>query len=1321
MAFDDDPMMALAAAVADGSSIEWSLLESNAESDEQRDVIRCLRTLADLAAVHRSGPLAVDALAAPPPALDNGELTELKDGRYVIERCLGKGGFGVVYQAYDHERHAHIALKSLNRADAASLYDLKNEFRKLADLSHPNLVSLYELFADEGQWFIAMELVKGTDFLSYVRGGPARERPGATREDRVQLACDLTRLEGALSQLAEALYYLHAHGKLHRDIKPSNVLVTEAGQLKVLDFGLAADLAPEPGGDTLHIRGTPAYVSPEHALGEPASEASDWYSVGVMLFESLTAQRPYHGTYLEVLAAKQHTDAPEPASVCRDVPERMNALCRDLLARRPMARPSDAEVVARLRAMRPSASTSTHTRIRRSERPPFVGRGAQLAVLHRAFSASMLGRTQTVYVHGASGMGKTALVRQFIKELRGREADAVVLEGRCYERESVPYKALDNLVDGLSRYLKRLPRSEAEALLPRDLSALTRLFPILRRVDAIAEARQRAGQVTNAQELRRRGFAAFRELIARVSDRHPVVLVIDDLQWGDEDSGALLVDLLHTAESPPVLFIACHRSDEMLSTPALAILRLTGDDAPANTAADVCQVGLDELTAGEAHEFATALSRIYGATVAIDSIVREGGGSPFFIDELVQYSANDGSSDAAASGRAPHLDRPGELTLDSVMRARTGRLTESACRLLRVLAVSVSPLKLSLATQAAGLAPGALEEITVLRAAHFTRMRMVAGREAIEIYHDRIREAIAAQIPPDDLRQLHARLAAVLEQSAEGDPETLVVHFRGAGDHEAASNYAVTAADRARDALAFDRAARQYGLALDLGQFDAAKRREIQIRLGDALAASGRGYDAARAYLSAADGALAAELLELKRRAADQLLRSGHIDEGLKAMSDVLGALGMKLAETPGRALLSLLWQRAWIRIRGLGFRERDRSQVSAEALVRVDACWSVATAVGVVDTICGAEFQARHLLLALDTGDPYRIARALAVETTYVALSGPRMLARPQKLSQLAQQLADRVRQPETLALVMLATGTAWFFQGRWRTAHEFLERAEPMLRDCSTGIAWELDTTCLYHLLALFYLGEVKELSARLPTFLKEARERDDLTAATNLRTRTAYLMHLAADNAEQAREDVRQGMARCSPDVFHAQHSWELYARGEIDLYDGRGAAAWQWVRTRWRPLKRSLLMRIQAVRIESLYLRARSALAAAADPSSPPSIDRATLLRIALRDARRLGGEDAPWGRALSLLVLSGVAILRHQPDDCIRHLTTAETAFETLDMPLHAMAARFRRGELLGAAAGDALIQQADHWMTAQAIRNPGRMVDMLAPGPYRPR
>jgi hypothetical protein len=1309
MPFTDESLLALAAAVADGASVDWAALESSAENIEQRDVIRRMRALATMAAVGRSVPdvsvsLAEEAVAAGPALVAGDVITSLQNGRYTIERSLGKGGFGVVYEGYDHERRTHVALKSLNRSDIASIYDLKNEFRTLADLSHPNLVALYELFAEREQWFIAMELVKGADFLTYVRpGGP--DQP-----------YDLGRLERAMCQLADALCYLHAHGKLHRDIKPPNVLVTDSGDLKLLDFGLTTDLVPDAAGDTIRIRGTPGYVSPEQAVGRPATEASDWYSVGVILFESLTGQRPFKGTFVEVLAAKQQNDGPAPSSVAAGLPEGLDALCRDLLARDAALRPSDAQVVARLHDIWPPSAAGGTTPARRSEQTPFVGRHAQLEILNDAFDASTRGRAEIVYLHGASGMGKTALVRRFLAELRDREPDVVVLEGRCYERESVPYKALDSLVDRLSRYLRKIPHAEADALLPRDVAALTRLFPILRRVDAVAQARHRSTHVTNALELRRRGFAAFRELIARLSDRHPVVLVIDDLQWGDTDSAALLIDLLRSAEPLPVLFIGCYRSEEAFSSAALKML-LSASRGPSAASGQLHDVVVGELTEGEAHELATALSRIYGATIPVRSIVREGGGSPFFIDELLQYSSSLPGGDLESGQRATDLDGSRELTLDSVIRARTGRLTERERGLLDVLAVAGGPVTLSLAAEAAEL-EGGLQEMTALRAAHLTRIRLAGPRQEIELYHDRIREAIAAQLPPDRLRRLHGRLAAVLEQSGEADPETLLVHFSGAGQQEAASNYAVMAADRARDALAFDRAARQYRLALELGSFAPAERRQIQIKLGDALAAGGRGYDAAQAYLSAAEGALAAELLELKRRAADQLLRSGHIEEGLKAMRAVLEALGMKLPDAPGRALVSLLLRRAWVRIRGLKFRERDRSQVSAEELVRVDACWSVATAVGVVDTMIGADFQARHLLLALDSGDPYRIARALAVETTYVALGGARMLRRQEKLARMAQQLAQQVGEPETLALVTLATGTAWFFQGQWKTAHDYLDRAEPMLRDCSTGIAWELDTTCLYHLLALFYLGEVRELSMRLPIFLKEARERDDLTAATNLRTRTAYIMHLAADAPELAREEVRQGMESCAPDVFHAQHSWELYALGEIELYEGRGAEAWRWVSGRWRPLRRSLLLRIQAVRVESLYLRARSALAAAAAPAVPAAT-RASLIRTAERDGRRLGRENAAWARAVAELVLSGAATLRGDRDQAARRLATAEAAFGQNDMSLHVMVTRRRRGELAGGAEGKALVHQADSWMDSQAIRRPARMADMLAPGAYQ--
>src|SRR4051812_8386396 len=659
---DDEALIALAAAVADGTPVDWAAIESGAGSVEQKEMINRLRLVADVAAIHRSGPLA--APAAPNPAEPDAPPPSLQNGPYTVQRALGKGGYGVVYQAFQADAKMHVALKSLTRADVSGVYDLKREFRTLTDLSHPNLVSLYELFAEDGQWFIAMELVNGVEFLEYVRGGtPAQAGSPAG------VACDLTRLEPALWQLADALCYLHAQGKLHRDIKPSNVLVTSSGHLKVLDFGLSGDVAPERDA-TLLVRGTPAYVSPEQANGGAATEASDWYSVGVMLFEALTGGGPVTRTHLEVLAAKQRGDAPDPAAVCPAAPEALNTLCRDLLRRDPTARPLDAEIVARLQAMRSSDAPAAPLRVGRSARPSFVGRVAQLAALNRAFELSRLGHTQTVCVHGGSGIGKTALVGRFLKQLRDREPDVVVLEGRCYERESVPYKALDHLVDGLSRYLNALPYAEADALMPRDVGALTRLFPILRRVEVVAQARYRVPPAGNAQELRRRGFAAFRELIERLSDRHSVVMVIDDLQWGDEDSAALLVDLLRTSDPPAVLFIACYRYEEMFSSASARTLFFTAG-------ADVHQVPLGELSDAEAYEVASALSRIYGGTLPVEAIVRESGGSPFLIDELVQYSASGATSELPAPAAEGDVEARRDLTVESVIRARTRLLSDS--------------------------------------------------------------------------------------------------------------------------------------------------------------------------------------------------------------------------------------------------------------------------------------------------------------------------------------------------------------------------------------------------------------------------------------------------------------------------------------------------------------------------------------------------------------------------------------------------------------------------------------------------------------------
>ena len=188
---------------------------------------------------------------------------------------------------------------------------------------------------------------------------------------------------------------------------------------------------------------------------------------------------------------------------------------------------------------------------------------------------------------------------------------------------------------------------------------------------------------------------------------------------------------------------------------------------------------------------------------------------------------------------------------------------------------------------------------------------------------------------------------------------------------------------------------------------------QLNARLGDALANAGRGAEAAAAYLAAVPDAPAADAIELQRRAAMQFLISGHIDEGLATLRTVLEAIGMSLPVTPRRALFSLLIQRARLRLRGLGFRERDPSQIAPADLTRIDVCWSAGAGLSVVDTIRGADFQARGLLLSLAAGEPSRIARSLAMEAAHAASTGGSNRKTTARLLDRAGELASRVEDP--------------------------------------------------------------------------------------------------------------------------------------------------------------------------------------------------------------------------------------------------------------------------------------------------------------------
>jgi hypothetical protein len=1123
----------------------------------------------------------------------------------------------------------------------------------------------------------------------------------------------MDRLLSSLAQLAEGLGALHEADKLHRDIKPSNVLVTPDQRVVLLDFGLVKELsAPYEIEQTLFVAGTPAYMSPEQAAGQAVRPASDWYSVGVMLYQVLTGVLPFNGKIFSLLQDKQSAEPRAPREFA-DIPEDLNALCCDLLRRDPLARPGGAEILRRLGQARDRAQTYRLSIPAPAASLPLIGREGHLTLLEQSFlTVKQQGRALTVLVRGSSGMGKTALVRRFLEDLSRREPEAVILAGRCYESESVPYKALDTLIDALSRYLKRLPAAAAEALMPRDVMALARLFPVLRQVEAVAGARRHVLEIPDSQEIRRRAFAALRELLARLADRRPLVLFIDDLQWGDVDSGMLLAEILRPPDAPPLLLIASFRSEDAATSPFLRTLLPT-----LSSSLETHELVVGELSLTDARRLALTLLRDSAAGAEqLDAVTREARGSPFFLHELARYSS--AAELAAPAGTSSALPA---ATLDEVIWARVTRLPERTRRLLEVVAVSGRPLELALARQAVSLEGEEQQALAALRVGRLLRSRGTAEHGELETYHDRVRETVVGHLEPAHLQQHHRQLARVLEASGRADPQRLTVHFAAAGDAPRAASHAATAAAQAAEALAFERAAHLYQRALELRVGEDAQTQVLRAKLADALANAGHGAEAAAAYLAARAGASAFERLELERRAAEQLLRAGHIDEGLQVIGTVLGAIGMTLPKTPRHALVSLLWHRlrTW---RNWKFRERTAEQVSAAELSRVDACWSVALGLVMVDAIRAADFQSRNLLLSLKAGEPVRVARALSLEACYSSASGNSGRPRTARLLATAAGIAARVNRPEALGTAALAAGTAAWFYGEWRKALVLTERAEAIYREQCQGVSWELYTAQHFWLRSLIFLGELPQMQRRLPRLLQEAQEHGDLFAETNLRTRIAYLAQLFADEPELAREELRRVMSRWSRQAFHSQHYYELVARVEIALYEGEAIFAWEHLSERWPEMVSSLILRFQLTRIEAFNLRARTTVAAAAAMVRQPDRFEAhqvgRLLRQASADARRIAREAMPWSNPLAQLIQAAIAAIQNDGQGALRLLTAAEAGFTSADMLLYQQLMRRRRGELIGGESGAALVAEADGWITEREVRKPERVAQLLAPGKW---
>lgn len=1063
--------------------------------------------------------------------------------RYHIVRELGRGGMGVVYLGRDLRLDMDVAIKFRGVIHSDATLWLKREFRSVASLRHPNLVELYELVAHDASCYFTMEYLPGIDPRRWVERSrvassisdppttdhttrsalplqqahteitPGPAQPAAPRAIPV---VEFTRVRSVLAQLAEGLAFLHARGVIHRDVKPSNAIVVD-GTVKLLDFGLALerrrqdeDLARET-----RIVGTAAYLAPEYVERLVVSPQIDVYALGVLGFELCTGAPPFGGTMHVLSRLRKRLKIPLASEANPEVPPDLDALISSMLSPDPSDRPSALDVAVRL-----SGNLSQPRAMRREL--SFIGRDEEVARLG-ARIADATPRGRLVLVTGPSGAGKTTLIDEVVG--RARADELLAWRGRCHERERVPYRAFDSIIDDLATELAGDPRLAKEI---EHAAALARVFPVLAPlIDPVLGDEPAAADLRVERE---RALLALVQMVRTLMTAPRGLIIIDDLQWADEDSLELLALLVDKIERP--LTVIASWTTQGLAPARQALLDKLGGaaevvDVPAMTDAEVLRV-IAELAPRAPTERIAAAARLAA-------------GSPYLAELIGRELADADVAD-----------------LQTAELRRLDRLSDPERAVAEITALAGGTASFEQLRALAELPSGKLQ--SVLRGLEDARIvrtaPAISGDPVYVFYHQRLRETAFAAIPADGRRALHERFASWFEATTS-DPGQLAYHWHEAGQSARAAHWALVAGQAAQAQLAWGIASDWYARALVLG----TDTPSVRGQLAECLFLGGKLAAAAEEFLTLARTDREGDRWRV--RAAEAYLKLGELDRGLGLIDQVLERRGEHRAHNRGTAVLRAVGVAArWLS--PLPVRQRRVDDVLASAY-RV-----IASFLSTPYPIESLEYVLRGVALAETSGDRAAHAIGMAMLSAYVATGslgrfGDRAVANAQRLA--VQSGAAYPRMVAAGASGMLAT-----LRGNWdgmRAAHS---EAETVCHRLGLERSWEASFLRTYWALGELYAGEA-DRAGELLAGLTDASE--DLWTRAMLGSCRGRVLVLGGDLAgarivadQLARAPAaRQGMSSIYRQVFLgelalAERNW-AHARLVGDEL-GRSARA-QWLST------------------------------------------------------------------------------------------------------------------------------------------------------------
>ena len=774
-------------------------------------------------------------------------------GPYELLEPVGQGGMGVVYRARNAATGELAAVKIAHAVESDDLERFRREAHTLGRLQHPGVVRVLTQGVDRGTPWYAMELIDGISLAGF---WSERSTAWSSQGDPPAAVSASLRL---IARLCAPLAFLHGEGVVHRDLKPGNVMMRDDGTPVLVDFGLVGRFAAPFGREAIEaggsLAGTFHYVAPEQVRGEFVDARADLYALGCILYESVTGRPPFEGEPWEVLQSHLGAVPDPPSTHAPGVPPVLDQLILRLLAKEARARIGYAADVARelsaFTAEPQPTATPAQTYL---YRPAFSGRSTALGRIRDRLTSALAGEGSIILCTGESGAGKTRLAMEVTRH--ASSLGAAVVTGECMpvERSEAgssgvrggPLHPLRSLLRSIADHCSAAGSNETERLLGRRAKVLAIYEPSLSGVPGFAGHADPPPLPAEAARLR--VVSDLLETVRHFAAVKPMLLVLDDLQWGDELTMAFLGSLASGPISNlPLLVVGTYRSEEGTDE-----LQALGGEPTVES------IRVDRLDRGSVEQIVSDMLALERAPDTLLRFVQhEAEGNPFYVCEYLRTLVSSGLLERSDVGRWQVVTTGSETSFASLGLPRTIRelvtrrlddLPSEARSLVHAGSVLGREFDLRLAERISGVDAdsGGMAHLLMLRQV----IEDVDGRR-FRFVHDKVREAAYSRISPEDARSLHARAAAEIEQAHRGSAElaqllpSLAHHWSMAEVPDKAMDSSAAAGEHAlaTGAYAEARALLERALAFD-AQLQRPTKPSVRARwhrkLGEACAGLGR-------------------------------------------------------------------------------------------------------------------------------------------------------------------------------------------------------------------------------------------------------------------------------------------------------------------------------------------------------------------------------------------------------------------------------------------------------------------------------------------------